>query len=267
MRFAGKTALVTGGSRGIGRAIVERLAKEGADVAFLYRRDQAAAEELASSVASTGHRCLPLRAEMANLEELRAAFAEIHRHFDHLDIFVANAASTAFKPLLQVSEKNIDLTYAITVKGFIFGVQEAAPLMPDGGRIVAMSGCDSFRAIPGHGVLGSAKAAMEALVRYFAHELGERGITVNAINPGYVDTDSAHYYLGSPESHAVFDATLADATPLRAMGQPEEVASLTAFLCSDEAAWIQGQTIYIDGGVFFSTPGHSLKWRTARGWR
>lgn len=267
MRFANKTVLVTGGSRGIGRAIVERFAQEGADVAFLYRQNRAAADEVAAAVAATGRRCLPVCAEMGDAAQVRAAFADIRTQFGRLDVFVANAASTAFKPLLKVSERNLDLTYAITVKAFVIGVQEAVAIMPDGGRILAISGCDSFRFIPGHGVLGSAKAAMEALVRYFAHELGERGITVNTINPGYVDTDSAHYYLGSPECHAVFDATLGDATPLRGMGSPTDVANLAAFLCSDEAGWIQGQTLYIDGGIFLSTPGHGLKWRGARGWR
>ena len=108
---------------------------------------------------------------------------------------------------------------------------------------------------------------MEALVRYFACELGERSITVNCINPGYVDTDSANFYLGDAQSRALFFETLADATPLRGWGSPDEVANLVAFLCSDEAAWIQGQTIYLDGGIFLSTPGHGLQWREARGWR
>jgi len=181
-------------------------------------------------------------------------------------VFVANAAATAFKPLLESKPHHLAKTYAITIGAFLQIVQEIAPLMPDGGRIVTISGMDTHRYVAGHGVLASAKAALEALTRYLAVELGPRGITVNAVNPGYVDTDSVTYYFGSVEARQAFNEELEAATPLRGLGQPEEVAGLVAYLCSPEAAWMQGQVLYLDGGVFLHAPGHSVRWwkRTGR---
>src|SRR5438552_2869856 len=139
-------------------------------------------------------------------------------------------------------------------------VQRIAPRMPPSGRIVTISGMDTHRYVAGHGILASAKAALEALTRYLAVELGPRGITVNAVNPGYVDTDSVAMYLADEAGRKAFFEEIEGATPLRALGQPEEVAALVAFLCSADAAWMQGQVLYLDGGVFRHAPGHSVRW-------
>jgi enoyl-[acyl-carrier protein] reductase III len=255
-----KLALVTGGSRGIGRAIVERFARDGADVAFIYRRDEAAAAEVAAVVRGLGRRCIALRADLGAPAEVAAALDRLEAETDHVDVFVANAAATAFKPLLEVKPHHLEKTYAITLGAFLHITQRVVPRMPSSGRIVTISGMDTHRYVAGHGVLASAKAALEALTRYLAVELGSRGITVNCVNPGYVDTDSVSLYLGDEPSRQAFYEEIAEATPLRAVGRPEEVADLVAFLCSAEAAWMQGQVLYLDGGIFLHAPGHSVRW-------
>ena len=257
-------ALVTGGSRGIGRAIVERLARDGRDVAFVYRRDDASADEVVRGVREVGRRCLALRADLGEPEQVAAALARLGD--EPVEVLVANAAATAFRPLLEVKPHHLDKTFAISIRAFLQLVQAVAPRMPSGGRIVTVSGMDTHRYVAGHGVLAAAKAALEALTRYLAVELGPRGITVNCVNPGYVDTDSVAMYLRDEESRRAFFDEIDGATPLRALGTPAEVASLVAFLCSGEAAWMQGQVLYLDGGIFLHAPGHSVRWwkRTGR---
>src|SRR5437867_992323 len=238
----------------------------GADVAFIYRRDAAAAAEVEARVRALGRRCLPLQADLGEPVAVAAALDRLAAETDHVDVLVANAAATAFKPLLEVKPHHVEKTYAITVGAFLQMVQRIAPRMPGGGRIVTISGMDTHRYVAGHGVLASAKAALEALTRYLAVELGPRGITVNSINPGYVDTDSVALYFGDEPSRRAFFEEVEGTTPLRAVGEPAEVASLVAFLCSPEASWMQGQVLYLDGGIFLHAPGHSVRWwrRTGR---
>jgi enoyl-[acyl-carrier protein] reductase III len=253
-------ALVTGGSRGIGRATIERLARDGTDIAFIYRRNEEAAGQVERQVRGLGRRCLALRADLGAPGEVAAALDRLVGETDQVDIFVANAAATAFKPLLEAKPHHLEKTYAITIGAFLQIVQRVAPLMPAGGRILTISGMDTHRFVAGHGVLASAKAALETLTRYLAVELGPRGIGVNCINPGYVDTDSSDMYLGDESARRAFYAEVEAATPLRALGRPEEIAGLVAFLCSREADWIQGQVLYMDGGIFQHAPGHSVRW-------
>src|SRR5262245_3738609 len=257
-------ALVTGGSRGIGRAIVLRLARDGTDVAFVYRRDEDAAKSVEAEVRALGRRALPLRADLTAPAEVAAALDRLGD--EPVDVFVANAAATAFKPLLEVKPHHLEKTVAITIGSFLQIVQRIAPRMPSAGRIVTISGMDTHRYVAGHGVLAAAKAALEALTRYLAVELGPRGITVNCVNPGYVDTDSVALYLRDAEGRKAFLDEIAEATPLRALGAPDAVSSLVAFLCSPEASWMQGQVLYLDGGIFLHAPGHSVRWwrRTGR---
>jgi enoyl-[acyl-carrier protein] reductase III len=261
-----KRALVTGGSRGIGRAIVERLARDGYDIAFVYRRDQNAADTVAASVRALGRQCLALQADLGDATQVGAALDRLAADGHAVDVLVANAAATAFKPLLDVRPHHVEKTYAISIAAFLHMVQRIAPGMPAGGRIVTISGMDTHRYVAGHGILASAKAALEALTRYLAVELGPRGITVNCINPGYVETDSVAMYLADEEGRRAFLEEIEGATPLRALGTPEEVAALVAFLCSSEAGWMQGQVLYLDGGIFLHAPGHSVRWwrRTGR---
>jgi len=251
--FAGKVALITGGSRGIGRATAHLLAARGADVAFTYRRQEGAASEVAEAIRRLGRRVLSIPADLTDMEAVRRIFAGVRETFGVLDFFIANAAATAFKPLLEVKEHNVDKTFAITVKGFLVAAQEAVPLMGGRrGRIVAVSGIDSLGCLPRHGTLGAAKAAMEVLTRYLAAELAPRGISVNAVNPGLVETDSSRLYAG--DGYEAWKAQVVQATPKGRVGTPEDIAKVIAFLCSEEAEWICGQTIVVDGGLTLTAP-------------
>jgi enoyl-[acyl-carrier protein] reductase III len=251
VRFADKIAVVTGASRGIGRAVAERFASEGATVVVNYRRNRDAASETVESIARGGGRALALQADLASGEAVEAMFAEIRTRFGALDILVANAAATAFRPLLESKDYHVERTYAITVTGFLRCVQHAVALMAGrSGSIVAVSGIDSRRYLAGHGALGSAKAALETLVRYFAVELAPRGVRVNAVNPGFVDTESARLYAaygGSTWEERVRQEWLPQ-VPAGRLGTPAEIAEVIAFLCSPQAGYVYGQTIGVDGG-------------------
>ena len=254
MRFANKVALITGASRGIGRAIALRLAAEGARVVVNYRRNVEQAEAVGAEVKRLGSSALALQADMGNADDVRAMFRHVKEHFGCLDILVANAAATAFRPLLRQGEHNITRTFDLVVKGFLIAVQEAVPLMEGRkGKIVTISGIDSLRALSGHGLLGAAKAALENLTMYLTQELGPRGISVNSINPGLIETDSAKMYAGGEEDYAQYMRDVVRQTPAGRAGRPEDVAAVTAFLCSDDADFIRGQTLLVDGGLMASS--------------
>src|SRR5687767_7869484 len=192
--LAGRVALVTGGSRGIGRGIALRLARDGADCVITYRSRVGPAGETVSEITKLGRRAVALPLALDEPAQVPGIVANVTAIFGRLDILVASAAATAFRPMLEQKPHNVTKTFAISVESFVAAVQSAAPLMKDGGRIVVVSGIDSHQAMAGHGVLGAAKAAMESLVRSLALELGPRGITVNAVSPGLLDTDSSRLY-------------------------------------------------------------------------
>jgi enoyl-[acyl-carrier protein] reductase III len=253
MRFAGKVALITGSSRGIGRAIALRLAQEGADIVVNYRRQLAAAEATAKAIADYGRRVLVVQADIGDAAAVRHLFARTGEVFGALDIFVANAAATAFKPLLEQQEHHLEKTWAITVKSFVLAAQLAAELMHGRqGKIVTVSGVDARRYIPLHGALAAAKGALEVLTIYLACELAPRGIAVNGVNPGFVDTDSAHVF--GEKVYRLLERNIVTYTPMKRVGVPDDIAKVVAFLCSDEAAWICGQTLTVDGGLSLTAP-------------
>lgn len=260
MRFDGKVALITGSSRGIGKAIALRLAEEGADVVVHYRRQTAAAEATAAAVASFGRRTLVVQAELGEAAAVRDMFNRVRETFGFLDIFVANAASTAFKSLLQLQQHHLEKTFAITVNALVLAVQCAVELMAARqGHIVTVSGIDARRYIPLHGALAAAKGALEVLTAYLACELAERGITVNGVNPGFVNTDSAHAF--GERAYRLLEKNIVMHTPHKRVGTPDDIAGIVAFLCSDDAAWLCGQTLMADGGLSLTSPfdiGHLL---------
>lgn len=254
--FAGRVAFVTGGSRGMGRAIALRLAADGADCVITFRREAERATEVVEAIEAVGRRAMAIELPLEDRDRVGPAFELVAERFGRLDIFVANAAATAFRPMTEQKPHNVDRTFAVSVDSFVAAVQAAVPLMRDGGRIIAISGIDSHQAMPRHGVLGAAKAAVESLVRSLALELGPQGITVNGVSPGMIATDSSQMYversLGHEWSRAAVD--LANITPVRRLGTVDDVASLVAYLASDVASFLTGQTIVLDGGLTIVSP-------------
>ncbi len=246
--FTGKIALVTGASRGIGRATALALAGGGADVVVHYHRNQALAQEVARAVEQQGQRAAALGADLEKPEDITRLFDEVAERFGALDFFVANHAATAFKPTLEVKLHHLQRTFDLIVQSLVLCVQRAVPLMEGRrGVIVTIGGQGTVECLPNYAILASAKAAMETWTRYLAYELSDRGITANCVSPGVIATDSARFYGGDrfPE----FDRLVSQFTPAGRMGTPEEVAAVVAFLCSPGGRFIVGQTIVVDGGL------------------
>lgn len=253
MRFIGQTALVTGSSRGIGRAIAVRLAQEGADVVVHYRRNSAAAEDTAATIMALGRQVLVTQADLGETEAAQRMFDRVRETFGSLDILIANAAATAFKPLLETRQHHLEKTFAITVNALVAMVQRAADLMRGrNGKIITVSGIDARHYVPLHGALAAAKGAAEVLTAYLACELAPRDIRVNGVNPGFVDTDSARVF-GDGVYRRLAD-NIIPYTPMKRVGTPQDIANVVAFLCSDDAAWICGQTLMVDGGLSLTSP-------------
>lgn len=245
-RFTGKKALVTGGSRGIGRAIALRLAREGADCAVNFVKNEEAARRTAGEISSLGRKALRVRGDVSDPKGIKEIFSYIKEEFGGLDLFVSNAVSGVVGPADRIGRFGWDRALDTNARAFMLCVQQALKLFPEvGGKIVAVSSIGSFTCLPGYAAVGASKAALEALVRYFARELAPRGINVNAVSGGPVDTSALDYF---PDRENLLK-TWRERTPTHRIARPEEIASVAAFLLSDEAAWIQGQTVVVDGGL------------------
>ncbi|MFI9596108.1 SDR family NAD(P)-dependent oxidoreductase [Nonomuraea sp. NPDC052265] len=239
-----KSALVTGGSRGIGRAIVTRLAREGATVMFTYLRDRAAAEDVVAEVAASGGRAIAVRADQGRLEDLKHLFGEVDRCLDGLEVVVNNAAVNPMGPICDATESDFDDVMAVNTKGPFFVIQAAAERLGEGGRIVNIS---SAGAAPGLALYFASKAALESITVVAARELGPRGITVNSVSPGATDTDMMRAAAGENLQQAI-DHVLT-LTPLRRLGRPEDIANVVAFLAGPDSQWITGQNLRVSGGL------------------
>lgn len=250
MRFAGKVAVISGSSRGIGKETALLLGREGAGVVVNYKANKDAADAVAAQINAGPGSAIAVQANMEDPEQIARLYEQAKDRYGKVDIVVANAAASAFKPLEVIRSHHIDKTFHVSVQGFLVLVQQALPLMPAGGRVIAVSGWDSIRYLGGHGLLAAAKAALESLVRYFAVELGPRGINVTGVCPGPIETDSAITYANrQSRGWDYYERTWLPYTPLGRFGRPDEIAEIIAFLASPASSWITGQTIVADGGL------------------
>jgi len=246
--LAGKVALVTGASRGIGRAIARKLASAGCDVAVNYYNSHDEAQGLCVELRSMGRRAHAVQGSVGVPDSVDEMFTEVRKHFDRIDIVVSNAASGVLKPAMEMSLKH--WRWCLETNAFALDLlaQRAVPLMKNGGRIIAMSSLGAQRAMPDYGFIGASKAALESLTRTLAQELGPRNIRVNVVSAGVVDTDALAYFPNREQLLANF----AQRTPAGPVLTPDDVAGAVYLLCLPEAAMINGHTLVVDGGFCIS---------------
>ncbi|MEV0435571.1 SDR family oxidoreductase [Nocardia sp. NPDC050413] len=247
-RFANRTVLITGGTSGMGLATARRLLDEGAYVVITGRDDtrlSSAAVEL-----DAGQRVLTVRADVVDLDDLDALMHSIQRWRGHLDAVFANAGTGIFKPTAELTEADVDQSVDINFKGVFFTVQKALPLLREGSAIVLNASWTLYRGLPVASVYSATKAAVHNLARTLGSDLAPRGIRVNSVSPGFIDTQMYRDATTDPEA----DARNAAQVPLGAVGHGAEVAAAVAFLASDDASYITGQDLVIDGGLVGSFP-------------
>ncbi|WP_209445609.1 SDR family NAD(P)-dependent oxidoreductase [Streptomyces roseochromogenus] len=254
-RFEGKAAVVTGGSRGIGAAVARRLAAEGASVAIGYRGNQEAADALVAELTSNGGRAIAVQADVADPHQTGALMERAVDEFGRLDVLASCAGIEHFDALEKITPADFDRVFAVNTRGQLFAAQYAAAHMPEGGRIVLTSSVSASRAIFGHTLYAASKAAVESMVLNLSAELGQKKITINAIAPGGTATDMAAEHGTSyqhPEQIGKLSMTdwLNTQVALKRLAEPSEVAAGYAFLASDDAAYMTGRTLQLDGGLF-----------------
>jgi NAD(P)-dependent dehydrogenase (short-subunit alcohol dehydrogenase family) len=253
-RFKDKIALITGSSRGIGKALALTLAREGASVAVNYNKNADLAQGVVREIEALGSRAIAVQADMESVEGIDTLFDRVEQSFGRLDCFVSNAAASSFKKIMELRAHNLDRSFDLNVRAFVLGAQRAVKLMRSGeGRIAVLSSYGSIRAYPTYANLGSNKAAIEAWVRYMAVEFAPYGINVNAVNGGLIDTESCAYFYERVVGMAPMESVLSK-IPKGRMGSPQEVADTIAFLLAPESAYITGQTICVDGGLSVIAP-------------
>jgi len=247
-----KIALVTGGSRGLGKDIALSLARKGIDIVLTYLTKKAEAEKVVAEIAKMGQRSVAMQLDVSDLSSYEgfignlATFLKEHWDTGTFDFLVNNAGIGATIPISQVTEKDFDLLLNIHFKGVYFLTQKALTIMNDGGGIVNISSGTTHLSFPGYSVYDSMKGAIEVFTRYLAKELGERRIRANVVAPGAIETDFNNAGLrNSPQRKAY----LTSATPLGRVGQADDIGSVVAFLCSEDAKWINGERIQVTGGI------------------
>ena len=262
MTITARHALVTGGSRGIGRGIALKLADHGVLVAINYVKDEASAKATLEQVRSRGADGFTVQADVSQPAQVERLFSRVRSEFGSLDIFVANArpeVGAFYQPPMSIGLDQWDAAMNSQAKAFLIGVREAEKLMPDNGRIVAITYAPggrygSWQSWVG---MGAAKSALETLCRYFAVALAPRGITVNTISPGWIE-DSVLNTLPDPVVQMIRDHHRNGWTPMRRLGTPADIGNAVTLLCSHEAGWITGQLIAVDGGMGLMDPGLPL---------
>ncbi len=240
----GKVALVTGASKGIGAAIAQRLAQDGAAVVLNYSASADHAQAIVDGIGKAAGRAFAVQADVSKVEEIERLFEASLSHFGKLDILVNNAGIQLVKPLAEITEAEFDHIFAVNVKGTFFACQQAANRMADGGRIINISSSTTVMMLANYSAYVAAKGAVEQMTRSLAKELGPRGITVNVISPGPTDTEL--FSIGKTEQDKQRFGQLA---AFGRLGQPQDIADVVALLASDDAHWITGQNIRANGGT------------------
>jgi len=245
-KLSGKVAVVTGASKGIGAAIARQLAAEGASVVVNYASSKTGADKVVAEITSAGGKAVAIQTDMAKKADIERMFAEAQRKFGRLDILVNNAGVYEFSPLESVTEEHFHKQFNLNVLGLILSSQAAAKLFDSaGGNIINISSVVSTLGFPNASVYSGTKGAVDAITRSLAKELGPRGIRVNAINPGMVETEGTHS-AGIAESD--MRKQVEAQTPLGRIGQPQDIAGAAVFLASADSSWITGETLVISGG-------------------
>ena len=240
LSLEGKSALITGGSRGIGRAIAERLATGGAAVVINYARNKERAQEVVSGIVAKGGKALAVQADVSKPTQVRRLFSEAEKVVGPLDIVVANAGVHISKPLIESTEADYDFIFDSNTKGVFFTLQEAGRRVRAGGRIIVISTGGTKMHFANMSLYLGSKGAIEQFARSLALELGPRNVAVNVLSPGFTDTDML------PEQYREYGASL---SPFHRIGTPQEVADVSAFLASDASRWVTGENIQAGGGV------------------
>ncbi|KVU56119.1 oxidoreductase [Burkholderia ubonensis] len=243
-RLTGKVALVTGANSGIGLAIAKRFTAEGARV-FMTGRRQA---ELGKAVAEVGGDARGIVGDISNLADLDRLYATIREEAGVIDVLVANAGGGEFAALGNITEKHFDKTFAINVKGTLFTVQKALPLLKDGASIVLTGSTSAVTGIPAFSVYSASKAAIRNFARSWILDLAPRKIRVNVLVPGSTSTPGWHNLAPSTDVHEGMVSAVQETTPLGRLGNPDETASAALFLASDESSFVNGSELFVDGG-------------------
>ena len=244
MMTENKVAMVTGSSRGLGKALAIELAKQGYDIVVNYARSRSAAEETVKEIEALGRRAIMIRANVGDVKKLRTMFEQVKEEFGRLDVFVSNAASGVLRPIMELEETHWDWTMNINAKAMLFGAQEAARLMDKGGKILGVSSLGSIRYLENYTTVGVSKAAIESITRYLAVELAPLGIAVNTVSGGALDTEALKHFPNRDE--LLEDARIN--TPAGRMVEIDDMVKAAMFLISDDSDMIRGQTIIVDGG-------------------
>ncbi|WP_270221631.1 SDR family NAD(P)-dependent oxidoreductase [Kosakonia cowanii] len=244
-RLTGKTALITGGSTGIGLASAIRFAAEGARVYIAGRRQA----EIDKAIAKIGHGATGIRCDVSSLEDLDHLYAQIKSEAGQLDILFANAGLGTFAPLGEISEADFDHMFGVNVKGTLFTVQKALPLMGAGGSIILTGSTTGSMGTPAFSIYSATKAAIRNFARSWALDMKGTGIRINVLSPGGTETPGLHDLFGTSGQSEELLAGLAAQTPLGRIGRPEETAAVALFLASDESSFMTGSEVFVDGGM------------------
>src|ERR1700734_2032272 len=243
-KLDGKIALITGGNSGIGLATAKRFVNEGAYVFITGRRNA----ELAAAVREIGHDVAGVRGDVSNLRDLDRLFEQIKREKGKLDIVFANAGIAKYAHLGEISEELYDSIFGINVKGLLFTVQKALPLMPDGATIILNASIVGSKGLPSNSVYSATKAAIRSFARTWTTDLKARHIRVNAISPGPIDTEGLRELFGSSPTGQERLKSISNTVPLGRLGKPEEIAKAAVFLASEDSSFITGVELFVDGG-------------------